>query len=112
MRSYRLLLLDQSGFLLESKSIACMEDQEAVTVAEAEVHKCEYVEVWNGGRPVCMCARPLKQRTSLAWQRFFSTGAFGSSQALRPDLYRNGSHQCQEGRKSGMTARMLLFTGR
>ena len=65
MRSYRLLLLDQNGLLLESKCIACMEDQEAITAAESEVRRCEYVEVWNVGRPLCMCARPMKQGASL-----------------------------------------------
>jgi hypothetical protein len=65
MRNYRLLLLNQDGLLLESKCIACMEDQEAIEAANIEVRRCEYVEVWNGGRPLCMCARPVKQRASL-----------------------------------------------
>jgi hypothetical protein len=65
MKSYRLLLLDRNGRVLESKCIACVEDQEAITAAESEVRRCEYVEVWNGGRPLCMCARPVKHRTNL-----------------------------------------------
>jgi hypothetical protein len=65
MRNYRLLLLDQNGGLLESKCIACVEDQEAIAAAKSEMRRCEYVEVWNGGRPLCVCARPVKHRVNL-----------------------------------------------
>jgi len=62
MRNYRLLLLDQDGHLVGRKCIACVDDQEAITAALSEVRTCEYVEVWNGGRPVYMCARTKKRR--------------------------------------------------
>lgn len=66
MRSYRLLFLDKTGHLIGNKTIDCMEDREAIAIAEREVRRCEYVEVWNGGRPLCICARPLKQPSRLA----------------------------------------------
>jgi hypothetical protein len=58
MRSYRLLLLDKSGHLVGNKSINCGEDREAIAYSALELQGCEYVEVWNGGRPVCICAKP------------------------------------------------------
>lgn len=58
VRSYRLLLLDKSGRLVGSKSINCGEDQEAVAVSQLELQRCEYVEIWNGGRPLCVCTKP------------------------------------------------------
>jgi hypothetical protein len=61
MQSYRLLLLDKHGRLLESWVIDGNEDREAIEAAEDEVRHCEYVEIWKGGRPVGICARPLQQ---------------------------------------------------
>jgi hypothetical protein len=68
--SYRLLLLAKDGHLVGHTTINCLDDEEAIAVAKCEVRKCEYVEVWRGGRPVCMCA---KSRT----QRFVRRGVFG-----------------------------------
>jgi hypothetical protein len=63
MRSYRLVFLDRYGHLVTTLSVDCMEDREAIAVAEQELAKrdlpyFDHVEVWNGGRPVCVCARP------------------------------------------------------
>jgi hypothetical protein len=63
MRSYRLVFLDRHGHVVTALSVDCMEDREAIAVAEQELAKrdlanCDLVEVWNGGRPVCVCARP------------------------------------------------------
>jgi hypothetical protein len=69
MQSYRLLLLDKQGRLLESWVIDGNEDREALEAAEDEVRRCEYVEIWKGGRPVGICARPLQQQSRL--QRLF-----------------------------------------
>ena len=69
MQSYRLLLLDKHGRLLESWAIDGNEDREAMEAAEDEVRRCEYVEIWKGGRPVGICARPLQQMSRL--QRLF-----------------------------------------
>ena len=66
MRSYRLLLLDKNGHLVGKAAVNCREDEEAIAVAEREVQKCEYVEVWKGGRPIRMCARSLKREVRLA----------------------------------------------
>ncbi len=66
MRSYRLLLLDKNGLLVGKAAVNCREDGEAIAVAEREVQKCEYVEVWKGGRPVCICARALKREVRLS----------------------------------------------
>jgi hypothetical protein len=66
MRSYRLLLLDKNGLLVGKAAVNCREDEEAIAVAEREVQKCEYVEVWKGGRPIRMCARSLKREVRLA----------------------------------------------
>ncbi len=74
MRSYRLLLLDKSGLLVGNTSIDCLEEREAVAAAERNVHKCEYVEVWDGGRPVCICAKPLRHGFSLT--KLFRRGHF------------------------------------
>jgi hypothetical protein len=59
---YRLLLLDKKGRLVGSETHECLEDQQAVAIAERKARTCEYVEVWRGGRPVCMCARPMTPR--------------------------------------------------
>lgn len=66
MMSYRLLFLDKNGLLVGKTAVHCREDAEAIAVAEREVQKCEYVEVWKGGHPVCMCARDLQQEVRLA----------------------------------------------
>lgn len=66
MRSYRLLLLSRCGVVVGTRCISCLEDREAIAAAEREARKCYYVEVWDGGRPVCICARPLAQGFSLA----------------------------------------------
>jgi hypothetical protein len=58
VRSYRLLLLDKSGRLIGSKSVDCAGDKEAIALSELQLQRCEYVEVWNGGRPLCICAKP------------------------------------------------------
>jgi hypothetical protein len=63
MRSYRLIFLDKHGRLIANKSIDCMEDREAIATfeqefAKPEMAKCDHVEIWNGGRPVCVCAKP------------------------------------------------------
>ena len=66
MRSYRLLYLDKNGRLSGNTTVDCLDDQEAITVAEWKVRKCEYIEVWDGGRPVCTCTRSLKRSVRLA----------------------------------------------
>jgi hypothetical protein len=66
MRSYRLLLLDKTGRVVANLGIDFYEDREAMAIAVRKVRKCEYVEVWNGGRPVCVCAKPIRPRFSLA----------------------------------------------
>ena len=63
--SYRLLLLAKNGHLVGHTTVNCLDDEEAIAVAKHKVRKCEYVEVWRGGRPVCMCARSLKLFASL-----------------------------------------------
>lgn len=67
MQSYRLLLLDKHGRLLESWVIDGNDDREAIEAAEDEVRRCEYVEVWKGGRPVGIYARPLRRASPLQW---------------------------------------------
>jgi hypothetical protein len=69
MRDYRLLLLDKNGRLLESIGLDCRGDCEAIAIAQDEVRRCEYVEVWRGGRPVCMYARPSQVRVRLGTRR-------------------------------------------
>ena len=69
MQSYRLLFLDKHGRLLESWVLDSNEDREAIEAAEDEVRYCEYVEIWKGGRPVAICARPLQTLSRL--QRLF-----------------------------------------
>jgi hypothetical protein len=64
--SYRLLLLAKDGHLVGHTTVHCLDDEEAIAVAECEVRKCEYVEVWRGGRPVCMCAKSLTREVRLA----------------------------------------------
>ena len=64
--SYRLLFLDRNGLLVGKAAVHCRRDEEAIAVAEREVQKWEYVEVWKGGDPVCMCARAMKQEVRLA----------------------------------------------
>jgi hypothetical protein len=59
MRSYRLFFLGRTGVLFKSVTLNCAEDREVIAIAERELRECEYVEIWNGGRPVCMCAGPL-----------------------------------------------------
>ena len=66
MMSYRLLFLDRNGLLVGKAAVHCRRDEEAIAVAEREVQKWEYVEVWKGGDPVCMCARAMKQEVRLA----------------------------------------------
>jgi hypothetical protein len=66
MRSYRLLFLDKNGRLTGNTTVDCSDDQEAIAVAEWKVRKCEYIEVWDGGRPVCTCARSPKRSVRLA----------------------------------------------
>lgn len=66
MKSYRLLFLNKNGHLVGSATIDCLEDRQAIAAAERETRKHEYVEVWNGGRPVCICAKHLKQPGRLA----------------------------------------------
>jgi hypothetical protein len=63
MQSYRLMFLDKHGRLIANKSIDCMEDGEAIAAVEQEFTKpklanCDHVEIWNRGRPVCVCANP------------------------------------------------------
>jgi hypothetical protein len=69
MQSYRLLLLDKHGRLLESIVVNGHEDGDAMAAAEDEVRRCEYVEVWKGGRPLGICARPSPPLSHL--QRLF-----------------------------------------
>jgi hypothetical protein len=66
MRHYRLLMLDKKGLMVGSASIECVEDREAIAIAEKKLGRCAYIEIWNGGRPVCICAAPLRSRFSLA----------------------------------------------
>jgi hypothetical protein len=52
MRSYRLVFLDRYGHVVTTLSVDCMEDREAIAVAEQELAKrdlanCDHVEVWN-----------------------------------------------------------------
>jgi hypothetical protein len=69
VKTYRLLLLDKQGLLSGTETVECREDRDAIAVAERRARKCEYVEVWRGGRPVCMCAKPLAPHFS-PWELF------------------------------------------
>ena len=83
MRSYRLLLLDRTGLVVGTKSVDRQNDQAAIQAAEREVRRCEYVEIWAGGRPVCVCSRPLRPSFDLTKLlrrcRLFWSEAFGRS---------------------------------
>lgn len=77
MRSYRLLLLDRTGLVVGTRSIERQNDQAAIQAAEREVRRCEHVEIWAGGRPVCVCSRPLRPSFDLTeglrrWRLFWS----------------------------------------
>jgi hypothetical protein len=94
MQSYRLLLLDKHGRLQESWVIDGNEDREAIEAAEDEVRHCEYVEIWKGGRPVAICARPLQklsrlQRLFRYWRDAAPASADSGQRAMaRPDCSR------------------------
>jgi hypothetical protein len=74
--SYRLLLLAKDGHLVGHTTVHCLDDEEAIAVAKCEVRNYEYVEVWRGGRPVCMCAKSMTREARLA--RRLRTGRFRS----------------------------------
>ena len=89
MQSYRLLLLDKHGRLLESWVIDGNEDREAIEAAEDEVRYCEYVEIWKGGRPVGVRARPLQQLSRLQRLfRYWRDAAPASADSGREDMAR------------------------
>jgi hypothetical protein len=66
MHSYRLLLLDKGGLVVGHRNVDCSKDRDALAVADRELRKCEYVEVWDGGRPVCIRSKPLRTRSNRA----------------------------------------------
>lgn len=97
MISYRLLFLDKNGLLVGKAAVQCRQDEEAIAVAEREAQKCEYVEVWKGGHPVCMCARALKQEVRLAallrsWRPRLLTRACARPGPIFRN--RNGGNRC------------------
>jgi hypothetical protein len=86
--SYRLLLLAKNGHLVGHTTVNCLDDEEAIAVAKHKVRKCEYVEVWRGGRPVCMCARSLD--SSPPWKQQASRVTLTPKQRRRRPGWKTG----------------------
>lgn len=58
MKCYRLLLLDNKGHLLGSRTIECETDCKAIKLAETIPGPFALIEIWRGGDPVCMSVNP------------------------------------------------------
>jgi hypothetical protein len=69
MKNYRLHFIDKDGKLITRTMVECRENHAAIGLAEQAVRTCKYIEIWNDGRPVCICANPPGPKVQWALAR-------------------------------------------
>jgi hypothetical protein len=69
MKNYRLQFIDKDGKLITRTMVECREDHAAIGLAEQAIRTCKYIEIWNDGTPVCICAKPPGPKVQWALAR-------------------------------------------